>query len=130
FSLRGALPIYDYNNLSDAIGNSEGAAQRMADIMEGGLGGTVREIKSGIEGFAISIFEDMEPALKKGAEKVKGFVDWLNNLSPQVRVAAVVMAAFAAAIGPVLVAGGLLISLLGNVLTTLAPVMTSIAKAG
>ena len=134
-AMSGALAIInttedDYNNLSDAIGNSEGAAQRMADIMEGGLGGTLREIKSGIEGFAISIFEDMEPALKKGAEKVKGFVDWLNNLSPQLRVAAVVMAAFAAAIGPVLVAGGLLISLLGNVLTTLAPVMTSIAKAG
>ncbi|MCJ0932545.1 phage tail tape measure protein [Virgibacillus halodenitrificans] len=134
-AMSGALAIVnasekDYDKLGKAIGESEGAAKRMSEIMEGGLGGTLRKIKAGVEGLSISVFEDLQPALEKGAEKVEGFVTWLNNLSPKLRMGAIILAAFAAAIGPILVAGGLFLGLLGNIMTGLAPVMTSIAKAG
>lgn len=134
-AMSGALAIIntteeDYNNLSEAIGNSNGAAERMSEIMEGGLGGTLREIKSGLEGFAITLFEDMEPALQKTADGFKSVIDWLNNLSPQLRVGITIFAAFAAAMGPILTVGGMLISLFGSVMTTLSPLMTAIGKAG
>ncbi|WP_342515411.1 phage tail tape measure protein [Sutcliffiella sp. FSL R7-0096] len=134
-AMSGALAIVnaseaDYEKLSHAIDNSNGSAQRMADIMEGTLGGTLREIKSGLEGFAISIYEAMLPALTVMADKVKGVVTWLNNLSPQVKMAIVVFGGLLAAIGPILTIGGMFIIFLGNILTTLAPVMASIAKAG
>src|SRR5699024_6322664 len=120
-AMSGALAVInasekDYNDLGEAIGNSEGAASKMAEIMEGGLGGALREIKSGIEGLAISVFETMEPALTKAAEKVKSLVEWLNNLSPKTKSVAVVMAALAAAMGPVLVVGGMLVKLFGDVM--------------
>lgn len=134
-AMSGALAVInasegDYNKLGKAINNSEGAAKKMSDIMEGTLGGTIREIKSGLEGFAISIYEYMLPALEKGADKVKGFVGWLNNLSPKMKTAGVFIAAFAAAIGPTLLAFGTFISLTGKAMTTLAPLTTTIFKAG
>ena len=134
-AMSGALAIVgasevDYKKLSKAIGESEGAAKKMSDIMEGKLGGTIREIKSGLEGFAISIYEGMLPALEKGADKTLQFVGWINKLSPAVKTSGLVIAALAASIGPVLLAFGTFISIIGSAMTTLAPLMTSIAKAG
>ena len=134
-AMSGALAIInaseeDYNKLAKAIRNSEGAAKEMSDIMEGTLGGTIREIKSGLEGFAISIYEHMLPALEFGAEKVKNFVGWLNNLPPSVKMTGVVIGALAAAIGPTLIVFGSFIGLIGKSLSFLAPLMTAIAKAG
>ncbi|SDX65313.1 phage tail tape measure protein [Salimicrobium album] len=134
-AMSGALSVIntsqeDYDKLSGSISKSEGAAQKMSETMEGQLGGTLRRIKSGLEGFAISIYEIMRPALEKGAEKVQQFVNWLNDLSPKFKIVALAVAGFGAAIGPLLVAGGLLVGLLGNMMTALAPVARSIAKAG
>lgn len=134
-AMSGALAVInasekDYNKLAKAIGNSEGAAKKMADIMEGTLGGTLREIKSGLEGFMISLYETMLPALEKGAEKVKNFVEWLNNLSPAAKMASVVIGGIAAAIGPLLVVLGTLVGFLGNAALGLSKLFPSIAKAG
>src|SRR5690606_23317861 len=100
-AMAGALSIInaseaDYNKLSEAINNSSGTAEEMAKTMEGTLGGTLRTIKSGLEGFAISIYEEMLPSLAKGAEKVQGFVGWLNGLSPAAKKGAVAFGAVAA----------------------------------
>ncbi|MDY7224664.1 phage tail tape measure protein [Halalkalibacterium halodurans] len=134
-AMSGALAVInasekDYNKLAKAIGNSEGAAKKMADIMEGTLGGTLREIKSGLEGFMISLYETMLPALEKGAEKVKSFVEWLNNLSPAAKMASVVIGGIAAAIGPLLVVLGTLVGFFGNAALGLSKLFPSIAKAG
>ncbi|MEK4305847.1 phage tail tape measure protein [Oceanobacillus sp. FSL K6-0251] len=104
-AMSGALSIVnaseeDYKKLAGAIEDSNGAAKEMSDIMEGTLGGTLREIKSGLEGFMISVYETMLPALEMGAEKLKGLVQWLNNLSPAAKVTGVIIGALAAALGP------------------------------
>ena len=52
----------EMNNLYKELANAEGAAQQMADTMEGGLAGSVRSLKSAYEGLQIVIgeqFSDM-----------------------------------------------------------------------
>lgn len=134
-SMSGALAIINtteesFDDLGNAINNSEGAAETMAATMEDNLGGTWREIKSGIEGFSISVYETMLPTLEKMSDKIREGIQWLNNLSPKAKTLGVVFAGIAAAIGPLLVAGGSLLMFVGGVVKSLAPVMTSIAKAG
>ena len=50
------------------------------------------------------------PALQKITEKLKDFAQWLQNLSPSVKKAAVVIGSLAAAIGPLLIAASKLIN--------------------
>lgn len=53
-----------------------------------------------------------------------------NNLSPEGKKVAIVFGGIAAAIGPVITFAGIFLTVLGNMVGALAPVMTSIAKAG
>ncbi|MGM0940366.1 MAG: phage tail tape measure protein [Bacillota bacterium] len=105
--------------LESKLYNAEGAAADMSDTMEGTLGGTLREIKSGLEGFAISIYEILRPALETIADGIQGFVKWLNDLSPAAKIAGVVIAALVAAIGPLLLVFGGLITFAGTVASNL-----------
>src|SRR5699024_7197214 len=113
-SMSGALAIINstedsFDNLGDAINNSEGAAKKMAEVMEDTLGGTWREIKSGIEALAISIYEAMLPALEKMSEAFLGAIQWLNGLSLQMKQLGVVVGVVSAALGPLLAIGGTLL---------------------
>lgn len=134
-AMSGALAVInaseaDYNKLTKAVAGSTGAAKEMAGIMEGKLGGTIREIKSGLEGFAISIYEQMLPSLEKAADKIKSFVGWLNNLSPEAKKAAVVIGGIAAAIGPLLIGLGTLAVSLGSVITFVGSISSAIGIMG
>ncbi|MDE5753127.1 MAG: phage tail tape measure protein [Oscillospiraceae bacterium] len=60
----------DYNKLTEAIYNSDGAAKDMADTMIDNLGGDLTILKSKLQAIQIAIYEKFEPALRKIAEKV------------------------------------------------------------
>lgn len=132
-AMSGSLAIInasekDYKKLSGAIQDSNGAAKEMSDIMEGTLGGMWREIKSGLEGFMISVYETMLPGLEAGAEKLKGFVQWLNDLSPTAKMTGVIIGALAAALGPLLLGFGTLIIFTGKVSKGLGSVFKWVGK--
>src|SRR5699024_2984093 len=134
-SMSGALAIINstedsFDDLGKAINNSEGAAATMAETMEDNLGGTWREIKSGIEALSISIYEAMLPALSKVSDKILEGIQWLNSLSPKVKMLGVIFGAVAAAIGPLLVVGGSFLMFLGGVFRAITPVTAAIAEAG
>src|SRR5699024_3564547 len=121
-----------FDNLGDAINNSEGAAKKTAEVMEDTLGGTWREIKSGIEALAISIYEAMLPALEKMSEAFLGAIQWLNGLSPQMKQLGVVVGVVAAAIGPLLAIGGTLLiwfSSLSKSIGLLMPIIKGVGSA-
>ncbi len=125
----------DFNNLNEAIGNSSGTAKSMADTsmadtMMGGAKGALTEMKSAIEGVAITIGEKLTPYIEKAADFVSELCSRFQNLSPEIQNAILVIGGIAAAIGPVLVILGMLISFVGNVgfaFTTFAPI---VANAG
>lgn len=118
-AMSGALAIIgaseeDYNKLSVAINNSNGAAQQMADIMGNNLSGKLQEMKSAFEEVALNIFERLQPALELVVSGLQKMADWFNNLSPPMQNFILGIGLFLAAIGPLLVIVGTGIILFGQ----------------
>lgn len=65
----------DFEKLSSAIQNSEGAAQQMADTMLNNLGGDVTLLRSKIESVQLAFYEQLAPALREGADMLSEFID-------------------------------------------------------
>lgn len=94
---------------SEELKNSEGAAAEMHEMMEDNLAGSFRSLMSALEGLAISFYE-------MGEGPLRSFVDWLTNvvksfiaLDDKTKQTIIVIAGIAAAIGPVLIALGMLL---------------------
>lgn len=102
-----------WDELQTSIENSGGAAQQMADTQLDNLSGQLTILKSAVEGFAISIGETLMPMVKNIVAKIQSFVDWLNNLDEDTRQVIVKIGLFVAALGPVLVILGTVISKVG-----------------
>lgn len=119
----------DFNKLTKAIENSEGVAKEMADTMQNNLQGKLTNLKSALEELAIKIFDALEPALTWLVDIIQSVVDWFNGLGKGAQTAIVAISGIAAAIGPLLVAGGTLLTLVGGfmtVLPTLLPMLTAL----
>lgn len=100
-----------------------GTTTDMANKMMSGFGGSLEKLKSGVDVAATSLGEALAPIISKVADLIQWLVDKFNGLSPSAqRVVAVVMA-IVAAIGPLLVIGGVLISSIGSLLIYL-PMIT------
>lgn len=67
----------DYNKLSQAINNSSGAADKMADTMLDNLGGSITLLQSALDGVKISLGERVDPYLTDLAQ-------WLTAQMPGV----------------------------------------------
>jgi len=68
----------DFNSLSNAIGNSEGAAKSMARIMLDNLQGSFTLFRDAVNGVERSIGERLSPYLRQ-------FLDWLTSEMPDVQ---------------------------------------------
>ena len=107
----------DVETLNTQLGET-GTTSEMAEKMMGGFGGSLEKIKSSLDVAATSLGEALAPMIAKAAEWIQKLVDWFNNLSPSAqRVIGVVMA-ITAAIGPLLVVSGILLSSIGQFLIT------------
>lgn len=114
-SMSGMLAIInsseeDYNKLTDAIYGSEGAATSMAETMQDNLSGQLIILGSTIEGIAISFGNILLPMIKKVVEGLQGFASWINGLSDSQKEFIANALLMAAAIGPVLLIVGKLIT--------------------
>lgn len=58
----------DFNKLTQAINNSNGAAQSMSDIMQNNLAGSVTKLKSATEGVAISLYNAFSGTAKTAVD--------------------------------------------------------------
>ena len=92
----------DVNKLASSIGNADGAAKDMADVMLDNLNGQLTILKSGVEEVAISFGELMMPAIKDVTKIIQNIVDWINNLDDKQRMTIVRVAEVVAAVGPLL----------------------------
>ena len=112
----------DFEKLTSAIDNSEGAAKKMADTMQDNLAGQFTILKSQLEEAGISIGEMLIPYLRKGVEWVQNLVDKFNDLPQSTKDTIVKVAGLVAAIGPLLIAFGKVskaISAITKVMSTL-----------
>ena len=104
----------DFNKLTEAIANSEGSAKKMADTMLEGSQGAIVEMKSALEGVAITIGERLTPFLEKLADGVSKVCQWFQNLSPATQTFLMIVAGLVASIGPLLLIIGSAITLFAN----------------
>lgn len=123
-AMAGSLAIInasanDYDKLSDAIYNSEGAAATMAETMENTLGGKLRSIQSATEGVAIGFYEEMLPALQAISDKVLEAVGFIGSLSGENKRLILMIAGVAAVIGPLLMGLAALGFIIGGVVTAI-----------
>ena len=63
-----------YEEFASEIENSDGAAQRFADTLSGGLSGATDRLQAAVEGLAIEFGEDLAPT-------VQDVTEWVTNLT-------------------------------------------------
>lgn len=129
-AMSGALAVInasdeDYKKLTKSIDGSNGASKRMANEMEGGIGGAMRKMKSAIESLAISLGDALAPMLYKVAKWITSLANKFSNLPTGVQKTIAVVGLLAAAIGPLLMVFGVMASTIGTAITVLGSLMTS-----
>lgn len=123
----------DYNKLSDAIANSEGAAESMAEVMQDNLNGQLTILKSQLQEAAISIGDTLVPAIRGLISRIQEWMDWFNNLSDSQKQMVVTIGLIVAAIGPLLIIIGQMATGIGAIMTaisTLGPMLAALSAAG
>lgn len=107
----------DYNKLADAINNSSGAAENMANTMLENLPGQMTILKSKIESLAISFGDILMPYVMKAVETLQGLVDKFNAMDDAEKKQIIKIAAIVAAIGPALLVLGKIVSGVGSLVS-------------
>ena len=107
----------DYNKLADAINNSAGAAENMANTMLENLPGQMTILKSKIESLAISFGDILMPYVMKAVDTLQGLVDKFNAMDDAEKKQIIKIAAIVAAIGPALLIIGKIISGVGSLVS-------------
>lgn len=69
----------DFNTLTEAIQNSDGAAQSMADTMQDNLKGAVTIAKSALEGLGITVYEEISTPMKNAVETATEYTGQLQR---------------------------------------------------
>tara|TARA_R110001599_G_scaffold128182_3_gene301869 strand:+ start:1667 stop:3991 length:2325 start_codon:yes stop_codon:yes gene_type:complete len=110
------------------IANKEasGIAKEMADIMDSGVGGAMRRMKSQLEGVAIELGQQLIPIFTKVIKKVEQAVKWFSDLSDEQKKSIVKWGLILAAVGPVLIIIGKMSIGLGALVGALKTVGTLI----
>lgn len=106
----------DFNNLTDAIYNADGAGMEMYDTMTNNLQGSVTELMSALESLMISMGDLLVPLIKDVVEMLQGWVEHLNSLDETQKQQIIQVALVVASIGP-------LITIIGKLFTSISTVV-------
>lgn len=72
----GADEITRYDNIMDS---ATGTAKKMSDIMESGVGGAIRELKSAMEAIVLNIVSTFEPTILRMLDNITDTLTFLNK---------------------------------------------------
>lgn len=114
----------DFDNLTESIYNASGTSQEMADIMNNNLSGQITILKSQLQELALQFGEILLPAIRKIVEWLQNLILKLQEMTPEQREQIVRWAAIAAAIGPVLLAFGKLLTGIAGAIKTFQTLKT------
>ena len=114
----------------DWIEEYNGVADQMASVMQDNLAGQLTILKSQLEELAISFGEMLMPAIRSIVSKIQAFVDKLNGMSESQRKAVLTIGLIIAALGPLLVILGTVISKVGVAMQGFVKLATGIKKLG
>lgn len=120
----------DFDSLSQAIYDSDGACKQMYDTANDNLNGQLTILKSTVESIAISLGERMTPYVKKATEWLQKMAEKFNSLSDEQKDQVVKIAGIVAAAGPALLIFGKVVGTIGKVVSAFGKVGEAIKKAG
>lgn len=120
----------DVDKLTTSIDGCKGTAENMATTMQDNLNGQMTILMSQLQELAISFGEIAMPVAREFVGILQNMVGWFNNLSPSTKEAIAKIAALAAAIGPVLLVGGKVVSGVGTVITVIGKLKGAIGLVG
>ncbi|EQK47112.1 phage tail tape measure protein, TP901 family, core region [[Clostridium] bifermentans ATCC 19299] len=104
----------DFDKLTQAIADSEGQAKSMAEIMQDNLKGSIDNMKSALEGAGIAIGDILIPMFRGLVDKITECLTWFNGLDEGTQRIIVAFGGAVAAIGPLLLKFGTILTLIPN----------------
>ena len=96
--------------LTDSLYDSSGAAEDMSEIMLDNLAGSMEILKSAIAEVMLGFSDVLAPVIREVAEGLTKLAQWFGNLSPEMKKVITVVLALVAAIGPLLVIFGTILT--------------------
>ena len=126
-ALMNAAPE-DIAKLEGAIDSCDGSAEGMAATMQDNLSGQLTILKSQIQELAISIGDALMPVIRNIVAKVQAFVDRLNNMDEGTRNMIIRIGVFVAALAPLLVVVGTVISKMGTAIKAFSSMGKAVMK--
>lgn len=118
----------DFDKLTEAVYNSTGTAQEMAEVMQDNLSGQITILMSQLQELALQFGEMLMPAIREIVGWIQKFVDKLNNMDEGTRNTILKVGLFIAALGPLLIVGGKIISGIGTLLTLIPTIMGALSS--
>ena len=112
---------------SDTMDGYNGAAAKMASVMQDNLSGQLTILKSQLQELAISIGDALMPSIREFVEHIQKLVDKFNSLDDGTKAIIVKVALFAAALGPVLIVIGSVVSAIGSIMTIIPALASGIS---
>lgn len=120
----------DVDKLSSAITNCDGASQQMAETMQDNLQGQVTILLSQLQELAISFGEILVPVIRDVVSHIQEFVDKLNGMDEGTKQTIVKVGLFVAALAPILLGMGKVITITANVSTVIGKLAAGFSKVG
>lgn len=118
----------EIDKMTQSLENSEGASATAAEAMRDNMAGAFDEMLGGFETAAIQIQKILEPALMQVIGAVQDVTAAFINAPEGVQIFALALAGVAAAIGPILVVGGMLLGFIGSMMSGFAAIAPAVAK--
>lgn len=107
----------DFNKLTEAIQNSNGACKEMYDTANNNLSGQLTILKSTAESLAISFGELLVPYVKSAVSWLQKITEKFNSLDEGTKKTIVKIALIVASIGPALLIFGKMVTGVGRVIS-------------
>lgn len=108
----------EYNAIAESMDNAGGVAEETAAIMQDNLQSKIEQLGGSLESLAIKMASYVIPYLRQFVEWLTSLVDKFTQLDPQTQKTILKFAGIAAAVGPVLVVLGKLVTGVGGIITT------------
>jgi TP901 family phage tail tape measure protein len=116
---------------TDAMSNSQGAAERMAKTMMSGAPGAVKELSSAFEDLQLAFTESgLLESFTSITLKLTDFLRWMAATNPTVLKFVAIGAMVVAVIGPMLIAFGALIAMIPSMVTGFALLKAGLLAVG
>ena len=116
----------DVQKLADSLSNTDKVTREMADAMMSGFGGSIEKLKSSLDVLVTSLGSIIAEYLTPVIEKIQGVIDMFMAMDEETKKQIVTIAGIVAAIGPVLLVGGKIISGIGTIISAMGTVATFI----